>query len=107
MASPRSSLGALARGVVYAALALFCIFIALVVLYSFVPPVSTLMAGRLVIGKGYQRVYTPLKDIAPVLTASVIASEDGGFCRNGGVDWGALREVLHRAGKNGPSRGAS
>jgi monofunctional biosynthetic peptidoglycan transglycosylase len=107
MASPRSSLGALARGVVYVALASFCIFIALVAVYSFAPPVSTLMVGRVVIGKSYQRVYTPLKDIAPVVAASVIASEDGGFCRNAGVDWGALHEVLRKAGKNGPKRGAS
>jgi monofunctional biosynthetic peptidoglycan transglycosylase len=107
MASPRSSLGALARGVVYVALAFFCIFIALVAVYSFAPPVSTLMVGRVVIGKSYQRVYTPLKDIAPVVAASVIASEDGGFCRNAGVDWGALHEVLRKASKNGPKRGAS
>jgi monofunctional glycosyltransferase len=107
MASPRLTIGALARGVAYLALALFCVFIALVVVYSFAPPVSTLMVGRLVIGKSYQRVYTPLKEIAPVLAASVIASEDGGFCQNHGVDWGALHEVLRHAGRNGPKRGAS
>jgi monofunctional glycosyltransferase len=107
MASPRFRFGALARGGVYLALALFCIFVALVVVYSFAPPVSTLMIGRLVTGKSYQRVYTPLKDIAPVLATTVIASEDGGFCRNDGVDWGALHEVLRHSGKNGPKRGAS
>jgi monofunctional glycosyltransferase len=107
MASPRFRFGALARGVVIVAVALFCVFIALVVVYSFARPVSTLMVGRLAIGKSYQRVYTPLRDIAPVLAASVIASEDGGFCRNDGVDWGALHEVLSKAGKNGPKRGAS
>ncbi len=37
----------------------------------------------------------------------MIASEDDTFCRNRGVDWGALREVLDDAGDGGPSRGAS
>jgi monofunctional biosynthetic peptidoglycan transglycosylase len=107
MASPRSVFGALARGAVWAGLGLLCVFVVLVVVYAFVPPVSTLMIGRLVEGKSYQRVYTPLKDIAPVLLAAVVASEDGGFCDNGGVDWGALHEVLSEARESGPTRGAS
>ena len=48
-----------------------------------------------------------LADIAPVAVASVIASEDDGFCQNDGVDWDALHDVISGAGKNGPSRGAS
>ena len=65
------------------------------------------MLGRMVVGKSYQRVYVPLRAIAPAALAAVIASEDAGFCDNGGVDWGALREVLSGAGEHGPSRGAS
>ena len=65
------------------------------------------MAGRWLTGKGYERSYIRLADIAPAAVASVIASEDGGFCDNDGVDWGALRAVMKGAGKNGPSRGAS
>ena len=49
----------------------------------------------------------PLKDVAPVAVASVIASEDARFCLNDGVDWGALHEVLNGAGNGGPRRGAS
>jgi len=90
-----------------AGLALFCVFAGLVALYAFVSPVSTLMLGRKIAGKGYERIYVRLEDIAPVAVASVVASEDAGFCRNDGVDWGALHEVLNRAGKNGPGRGAS
>ena len=65
------------------------------------------MLARMVEGKSYQRIYAPLKTIAPIALASVVASEDASFCDNDGVDWGSLREVLSGAGKHGPSRGAS
>jgi monofunctional glycosyltransferase len=107
VARRRSPLRLFALGVVWAALALFVLFIVLVGLYTFVRPVSTLMLARMVEGKSYQRVYAPLKTIAPIALASVVASEDASFCDNDGVDWGSLREVLSGAGKHGPSRGAS
>ena len=65
------------------------------------------MLARTIEGKGYQRIYAPLKTIAPAALATVVASEDASFCNNDGVDWGALREVLNGAGEHGPSRGAS
>lgn len=74
---------------------------------SFGQPISTLMVGRLLAGKGYKRDYVRLDAIAPVAVASVIASEDAKFCRNQGVDWAALRQVLEEADEDGPSRGAS
>jgi monofunctional biosynthetic peptidoglycan transglycosylase len=107
VARRRSPLRLLALGVVWAGLALLALFISLVALYAVVRPVSTLMLARTIEGKGYQRIYAPLKTIAPAAVAAVIASEDATFCDNDGVDWGALREVLGGAGKNGPSRGAS
>jgi monofunctional biosynthetic peptidoglycan transglycosylase len=97
----------LALGVVWAGLALFALFISLVALYAVAPPVSTLMLARMVEGKSYQRVYAPLRTIAPAALAAVIRSEDATFCDNDGVDWGSLREVLSAAGEHGPSRGAS
>jgi monofunctional biosynthetic peptidoglycan transglycosylase len=97
----------LALGVGWAGLALLALFIGLVALYAVARPVSTLMLARTIEGKSYQRVYTPLRSIAPTALAAVIASEDAGFCDNDGVDWGALREVLSGAGEHGPSRGAS
>jgi monofunctional glycosyltransferase len=103
----RSFLRILTRGIILTGLALVCVFAALVALYAFTPPISTLMLARKIEGKSYERVYVRLKDIAPTVVASVIASEDARFCQNGGVDWGALHEVLTNAGKNGPSRGAS
>ena len=107
MGRRRFSLRLLALGVVWAALALFALFIVLVGLYTFVRPVSTLMLARAIEGKSYQRIYAPLKTIAPIALASVVASEDASFCDNDGVDWGSLREVLSGAGKHGPRRGAS
>jgi monofunctional biosynthetic peptidoglycan transglycosylase len=103
----RSPLRLLALGVVWAGLALLALFTGLVALYAAVRPVSTLMLARTIEGKSYERMYAPLKTIAPTALAAVIASEDASFCDNDGVDWGALHQVLSGAGRNGPSRGAS
>ena len=107
MARRRSPIRLLALGVVWAGLPLFALFVSLIALYAVARPVSTLMLARAIEGKGYQRIYAPLKTIAPTALATVIASEDASFCDNDGVDWGALREVISGGGKNGPSRGAS
>jgi len=107
MAGRRSRIVILMRWVGLAGLALVCVFAGLVALYAVARPVSTLMLGRMVVGKSYDRVYVRLADIAPVAVASVIASEDDGFCQNDGVDWDALHDVIGGAGRNGPSRGAS
>jgi monofunctional biosynthetic peptidoglycan transglycosylase len=107
VARRRSPLRVLALGVGWAGLALLALFIGLVALYAVARPVSTLMLARTIEGKSYERIYMPLRSVAPTALAAVIASEDAGFCENDGVDWGALREVLSGAGKHGPSRGAS
>ncbi|HLW93681.1 MAG TPA: transglycosylase domain-containing protein [Roseiarcus sp.] len=107
MAERRSLVRIAARGVAFAALAPICLFVGLLVLYAFAPPLSTLMLARLVLGESYERSYAPLQAIAPVAIASVIASEDATFCDNDGVDWDALHEVMSQAGRNGPRRGAS
>ena len=65
------------------------------------------MMARLAEGKSYERLYVPLNKVAPVLVASVIASEDAQFCRNDGVDWDSLHQVIDEADADGPSRGAS
>jgi monofunctional glycosyltransferase len=107
VARRRSPLRLLALGVVWAGLGLLALFIGLVALYAVARPVSTLMLARSIEGKSYQRIYAPLRTIAPTALAAVIASEDARFCDNDGVDWGALREVVSGAGGHGPSRGAS
>ena len=60
-----SFLRKLARGVLLVGLALLCLFIGLVALYAFAPPVSTLMLARRIEGKGYERVYVRLLKVDP------------------------------------------
>ncbi len=105
MARRRSPFGILARAFGWAGLALICVFAALVALYAVAPPVSTLMLARKIEGKSYERIVVRLKDVSPAAVAAVAASEDATFCRNDGVDWDALYEVLDRRGF--PRRGAS
>jgi len=80
---------------------------ALIAVYRFAPPVSTLMLGRWAILRGVERIWMPLDSISPNLPAAVIMSEDAHFCRHNGVDWSALGEVIDAAGDEGPARGAS
>ena len=87
--------------------AVACLLVVLLALWSFVGPVSTLMAARHLTLRPVERVWTPLARLSPYLLASVVASEDGQFCRHHGVDWGALREVMANADEDGPARGAS
>jgi monofunctional glycosyltransferase len=107
VARRRSLFAVFLRAVVWAGIALLIFFAALVALYSYVPPVSTLMLARTVEGKSDERDYVRLKEIAPAAIAAAIVSEDAGFCFNDGVDWGAIHEVLTTAGVHGPTRGAS
>ena len=48
-------------------------------LYRAIDPVSTLMVARWAVGKRVSRIFVPLDRVAPVLSRSVIASEDGRF----------------------------
>lgn len=89
------------------ALALVLAFAGLFVTDTLAPPVSMLILGRQLTGHAATRDYVRLGAIAPVLVATVISSEDAQFCRNDGVDWGALHEVIADADGDGPSRGAS
>jgi monofunctional biosynthetic peptidoglycan transglycosylase len=79
----------------------------LTVIYSVVPPVSTLMLARYVQFLWVDRQWVPLEDISPNLIRSVIASEDGRFCISHGVDWGALREQVEALSEGERPRGAS
>jgi monofunctional biosynthetic peptidoglycan transglycosylase len=77
-------------------------------LYRFIDPVSTPMLWRWATGGRVERIAVPLDRIAPALRLAVIVAEDGSFCRNPGIDLGAMREALRQsAGDVGESRGAS
>ncbi|MBD8891619.1 monofunctional biosynthetic peptidoglycan transglycosylase [Roseibium litorale] len=80
----------------------------LTVLYSVVPPISTLMIGRYAQLLWVDRQWRPLEDISPNLVRSVITSEDSGFCTHGGVEWEALQKQVDVLLNEGESpRGAS
>jgi monofunctional biosynthetic peptidoglycan transglycosylase len=69
----------------------------IVPLYRVVDPVSVPMLWRWMTGSRVERSFVPLSRIAPSLPLTVIISEDGSFCRNRGVDLGAIREALQQA----------
>jgi monofunctional biosynthetic peptidoglycan transglycosylase len=79
----------------------------LMVVYTFVPPVSTLMLARWATFQSVDRRAVPLTAISGALPRAVVMSEDARFCRHGGVDWDALGQVLAESDEDGPSRGAS
>jgi monofunctional biosynthetic peptidoglycan transglycosylase len=95
------------RYLVFVGLGLLVLLGGLILLWRFVPPVSTLMLARWVTFRGVERTYVPLARISPLLIAAVVTAEDALFCRHRGVDWGALNEVISEADEDGPSRGAS
>jgi monofunctional biosynthetic peptidoglycan transglycosylase len=100
-------LNAIWRWMVRIVLALFVLLACLILAYRFVAPISTLMLGRMLLHEKITRIETPLDRLSPDLLAAVVMSEDAHFCRHHGVDWGAMREVIHRGGASGPARGAS
>lgn len=82
--------------------------IALTIIYSIVPPISTLMIARYGQLLWVDRQYTSIEDISPHLVRSVITSEDSRFCEHGGVDWSALGEQVELLINEGEAkRGAS
>ena len=79
----------------------------LVPLYRVVDPISTLMLWRWATGARVARAAVTLDRIAPVLPATVIASEDAHFCTHHGVDWGVIREAIEEADDISDARGGS
>jgi monofunctional glycosyltransferase len=75
--------------------------------YRFVDPVSMPMLWRRIAGQRVERIVVPLDHISPVLALAVIVAEDGSFCRNRGIDLGAIREAMKQSGDIGEARGAS
>ncbi len=93
------------KWVLRAAFALCGVLAMLLALYRFEPAVSTLMLARWATGRSVERIWVPLDRISANLPRAVMVSEDGGFCRDAGVDWGALREAMseHSAHPRGAS----
>jgi monofunctional biosynthetic peptidoglycan transglycosylase len=79
----------------------------LVPLYRVINPVSTLMLWRWFHGARVEKTFIPIDRMAPALSITVIAAEDGRFCSHHGVDWRELRERLEDADDMSDVRGAS
>ena len=97
----------LVKNLIILALAVLLIPYVIAPLYRFVDPVSTPMLWRWATGKRVARIVVPLNRIAPALRLAVIVAEDGSFCRNRGVDLGAIREAMQQSDELGEARGAS
>ncbi|MET0257363.1 MAG: monofunctional biosynthetic peptidoglycan transglycosylase [Methylobacterium sp.] len=97
-------------GVLFALVFVAAIPLVLVPVYAIpgVRPVSTLMLADHFSFQPFDREWTPLDQISPVLVRSVMMSEDGQYCFHGGVDWDALGTVVDQAVNEGEAgRGAS
>lgn len=81
----------------------------LIFLYAapFVHPYSTLMLADFLTFRSYDRQWVDFEEISPNLVQSVMMSEDGQFCRHGGVDWGEMKGVVADALAGEATRGAS
>jgi len=106
--APRSGFWRLIRWCAVAALAIVLAPYAIAPFYRSIDPVSTPMLWRWATGQRVQRIVVPLNRIAPALPLTVILAEDAGFCRNRGIDPGAIREALQQSDDDlADSRGAS
>ena len=105
----RSRFGRILRRVILLAIFLLAAPYLLILLYALpaVHPVSTLILADLARFRGYERQWVSLDDISPNLVQSVMMSEDGQFCRHGGVDWGEMKAVVEEALEGEATRGAS
>ena len=75
--------------------------------YRIVDPVSMPILWRRLTGARVTRTVVPLAHISPALPLVVIVAEDGSFCRNHGIDLGAMREAIEQFDEVGEARGAS
>lgn len=107
--SPAASLRARwLRRLVLAAAALVLLPHVLLLLYRVVPPPLTpLMAIRIVEGAGLTRDWTALENISPQLVSYVVAAEDNRFCLHGGVDWQEMQVAIGEYQSGERIRGAS
>ena len=105
--SPRPILTLAIQYSAMAMLALVAIVAALIVLYRWVdPPTSMLMLGQRLSGTTITQHWRALEHISPNLQLAVIVAEDGRFCRHHGVDWEELESAIDQS-TDGVARGGS
>jgi len=106
-AKPRKSAFRVIRWLVVALAILILLPYLIAPLYRVINPVSTLMVGRVILGKRIERTWVPIDRVAPVLPRTVIASEDARFCSHRGVDMVEMRAALEDAEDITDARGGS
>jgi monofunctional biosynthetic peptidoglycan transglycosylase len=106
-ASSRKTAFRLVRWLIVAVVALILLPYLIVPIYRVVDPVSTLIAGRWILGKRVERTVVSLGQVAPVLPRTVIASEDARFCSHRGIDLVEMRAMLDDAEDITDIRGGS
>jgi monofunctional biosynthetic peptidoglycan transglycosylase len=79
----------------------------LVPLYRVVNPVSTLMLWRWLHGERVERSFVPIERMAPALPVTVIAAEDGRYCRHRGIDWQEIQDRLEDLDDISAAKGVS
>ena len=105
MVKPKPTLSRIWRIAWISAVALAAVPLILAPVYRFVRPASTMMVAAWLTGQPVDRTWVSFGEVAKVLVASVIMSEDGKFCAHHGVDWAALNQVIQEA--DARPRGAS
>ena len=94
---------------------IFLIFFALMILpyflvliYSFIPPISLPVIGKAITFQEVHWKWRSIDNISPNLARAIISAEDGKFCKHDGVDWEALQKTIKKAEKKGKlTKGAS
>lgn len=79
-------------------------YLALVLVFSIVPPpINLYQLGEAWRLGGIEKDWVPWEEIAPVMGRSAVAAEDANFCNHWGFDMIAIREAI----EEGSNRGAS
>lgn len=90
-----------------------CIFLFLlpyflVLIYSFLPPISIPVIGSAISMQETHWKWRSFDNISQSLPRAIISAEDGKFCEHNGVDWEALEKSYKRYEKRGKMKhGAS
>jgi monofunctional biosynthetic peptidoglycan transglycosylase len=88
-------------------LILFTLPYFLVVIYSFIPPISIPIVADFISFKSVKWSWKSHDRIANSLARNIIAGEDQKFCNHHGVDWQSLASVISRAKAGDYSSGGS
>ncbi len=105
--APESLKRRIRRWVLRGLTALVALPVVLTLLYTVVPPTSSLMLYRSITGQPVWQEWVPLDEISVSLQRSVVVSEDSTFCQNSGVDWTAVRRQVDKLLEGKRPRGAS